>query len=112
MSGQALKIAKQHSYLGVIIDHQLSWKPHVDYVCSKAMKQIGLLSRNLHTCPKALKELSYIQFVLPILDYASSIWDPYHQNLIIKLEMIQRKAARFIFNQPWRRNVRGSCYNH
>ena len=63
---------------------------------------------NLHTCPKALKELSYNQFVLPILDYASSIWDPYHQNLIIKLKMIQHKAARYIFNQPWRRNVRDS----
>ena len=107
-SGQALKIVKQHSYLGVIIDHQLSWKPHVDYVCSKATKQIGLLNHNLHTCPKALKELSYNQFVLPILDYASSIWDPYHQNLIVKLEMIQHKAARYIFNQPWRRNVRDS----
>ena len=58
MSGQALKIVKQHSYLGVIIDHHLSWKPHVDYVCSKAMKQIGFLNRNLNTCPKALKELS------------------------------------------------------
>ena len=45
MSGQALKIFKQYSYLGVIIDHQLSWKPHVDYMCRKAMKQIGLLNR-------------------------------------------------------------------
>ena len=69
MSGQALKIAKLHSYLGLIIDHQLLWRPHVDYVCSKAMKQIGLLNHNLHTCPKALKDLSYNQ---PILDYASS----------------------------------------
>ena len=32
MSGQVLKIAERHSYLGVIIDHQLSWKPHIDYV--------------------------------------------------------------------------------
>ena len=31
MSGQDLQIVEQHPYLGVIIDHQLSWKPHVDY---------------------------------------------------------------------------------
>jgi len=48
------------------------------YTSGKAMKQIGFLSRNLHDCSKTLKELSYKQFVLPILEYASSIWDPYH----------------------------------
>ena len=47
MSGQDLKIVKQHPYLGVIIDHQLSWKLHVDYVRDKAMKPIGFLNRNL-----------------------------------------------------------------
>ena len=90
MSRQDLKIVKQHPYLGVIIDHQLSWKPHVDYACGKAMKQIGFffLNRNLRACSKPLKELSYKQFVLPILDYASSVWDPYHQGNINKLEMI------------------------
>ena len=41
MSGQDHKIVEQHPYLGVIIDYQLSGKPHVDYVQGKAMKQIG-----------------------------------------------------------------------
>ena len=31
MSGQVLRTVKQHSYLGVIIDHQLSWKPRIEY---------------------------------------------------------------------------------
>ena len=52
------------------------------------MKLIGLLNRNSHTCSEELKELSYKQFVLPVLDYALSIWDPYYQNQINKLEMI------------------------
>jgi len=38
MLGQDLKIVEQHPCLGVIIDHQLSYKPHVDYVQGKAMK--------------------------------------------------------------------------
>ena len=74
MSGQVLKNVEQHSYLGVIIDHQLSWKMHIDYVCGKAMKLIGFLNRNLHTCLKELKELSCKQFVLPVLDYALTIY--------------------------------------
>ena len=31
LSGQDLQIVEQHPYLRVIIDHQLSWKPPVDY---------------------------------------------------------------------------------
>jgi len=80
MSDQVLNTVEQHLYLGVI-DHKLSWEPHVYYVCGKVMKLIGFLNRNLHNCPKTLKELSYKQFVLPVLDYASS----YHQNQIKKL---------------------------
>ena len=29
MSGQALNIVERHSYLGVIIDHKLSWQPRM-----------------------------------------------------------------------------------
>ena len=74
------------------------------------MKLIGFLNRNLHTCSKELKELNYKQFVLPALDYASSIWDryPYHQNQINKLETIPHRAVCYVLNQPWRRNVRDS----
>ena len=52
MSGQALTIIEQHSYVRVIIDHKLSWQPHVDYVCGKAMKLIGFLNRNLRIAQK------------------------------------------------------------
>ena len=100
MSGQVLKIVEQHSYLGVIIDHQLSWKPYINYVCDKAMKLIGFLNRNLHTCSRELKELSFKLFVSPVLDYASSIWDPYHHNERNRLEIIQHSAARYVLNQP------------
>ena len=79
MSGQILRTVEQLSYLGVIMEHQLSWKPHIEYICCKAMKPIRFLNCNLNSCSKELKELSYKQFVLPVLDYALSIWNPYHQ---------------------------------
>ena len=43
----------------------------IDYEQGKAMKQIGFLNCNLHACSKTLKELK--QFVLPILDFVSSV---------------------------------------
>ena len=77
-------------------------------MCSKAARLLGFLQRNLRNCPRTLKELSYKQFVLPVLDYAASIWDPYHHKNINKIEMIQHRAARFVLGCPWRRDNRDS----
>ena len=32
----------------------------------------------------------------PILEYATQVWDPHQQNLIYKLEMVQRREARWV----------------
>ena len=41
---RTLKVSK-FNYLGTILDEQLMWKEHVDMVCSKVNKRLGLLSR-------------------------------------------------------------------
>jgi len=46
----------------------------------------------------------YEQLLLPSIKYCSSIWDPYHQASIDKLEMIQHHAAQFVLNRPWHRS--------
>ena len=35
------------------------------------------------------------------MDYCATIWDPYHQGDIKRLEMVQRQAACFVLNRPW-----------
>jgi len=101
--GHTLTLVEQHMYLGVKLDHRLSWHPHV---CSKANKLLGFLKRNLQSCPKYFRELSYKQFIIPVLEYCALIWDPYHQSDINKIEMIQQRAGCFVLKKPWRRNYR------
>ena len=36
--------------------------------------------------------------VRPMLEYASSVWDPHHNNHIASIKKIQRRAVRWIFN--------------
>ena len=50
-----------------------------------------------------LEPCGYLHFVQPILDYSCSIWDPYHQTSIHKLEMIQHRATQVVLNKPWRK---------
>src|SRR5438874_4576399 len=37
--------------------------------------------------------------VRPVVEYSSSVWDPYQAGAINSIEMIQRKAARFCQNR-------------
>ena len=83
-------------YLRVILTDNLSWNVHVDQATKKANNSLAFLRRNLYSCPIYTKVQSYQTLGRPILEYASSAWDPYtHQN-IDKLETVKRHAARFV----------------
>ena len=36
--------------------------------------------------------------VRPLLEYSNTVWDPNQKELIIKIEMIQKRAVRFTTN--------------
>ena len=69
------------------------------FVTKQIVYSVGFQRRNLHHCPPHLKERAYKQIVLPSIEYCSTIWDPYQQTSIHKLEMIQHRAARFVLNR-------------
>jgi len=82
-------------YLGVIIDKHLNCTDHVNMITTKANSVRGFLQ---HKCPSHVKSSPYITYVRPILDNACTVWSPYHQHNISKIEMVQRRAARFVTN--------------
>ena len=43
-----------------------------------------------------MKEAAYKGMVRPILEYGSSVWDPYPDKLQEELEKVQNRAARFV----------------
>jgi hypothetical protein len=94
--GEVLHIVDEAKYLGVTIQSNLSWKPHINNVCKKANSTRGFLQRNLRKCTPKVKEQAYKTYVQPTLEYASSVWDPYTQDQISKVDMVQRRAARFV----------------
>ena len=61
-------------------------------ISRKAGATVGFL-RN---CPKECRRLAYIALVRSRLEYAETVWDPYYQQDIEKLERVQRQAAHFI----------------
>lgn len=62
------------------------------------MRKLGYLRRALAQATHEIKLLAYKTYVIPVLEYASAVWDPHTQVNIDKLQSVQRKAVRFIFN--------------
>ena len=98
LHNQPLSVVNQATYLGVEITSNLSWSPHVNKIANKASQSLGFLKRNLHSAKPSTKTAAYNTIVRPNLEYCSSVWDPYHQKDIDKLENIQRSASRFVTN--------------
>ena len=65
-------------------------------VTRKTNTSLAFLRRNLSSCPSHTKAQSYQSLVRPILEYALTVWDPYTQTNINRLEAVQRRATR-----PW-----------
>ena len=80
------------------ISTDLSWSSNIINISVKANRTIGFLRRNIHSCPKEVKAAAYTTLVRPSIEYARSAWDPYIRNNIHQLEAIQRRAARFVYN--------------
>ena len=96
LASQILECVKEHSYLGIILDQQMIFTSHINHIVSKATKVLNFLKRNLHKCSTSTKATTYISLVRPILEYASSVWDPYQYNKIYIIDRrIQRRAARW-----------------
>ena len=55
-----------------------------------------------------LRSKAYLSIVRPVVEYSSTVWSPHQIGLKSEIEMVQRKAARMVLNQPHRRGQRDS----
>lgn len=98
LHNQAIREVTHTKYLGVIIDSKLSWSQHIKEISNKANRVKGFLQRNLQNCPPSVKANCYKSLIKPILEYACVVWAPYTDKDISLIESVQRRAARFVFN--------------
>ena len=83
-------------YLGVTFTSDLNWNTLISNICTEANRTLGFLRQTLFFCPLDVKEAANKQMVHPIMEYGSSVWDPYTDKLQEELEKIQNRAASFV----------------
>ena len=85
--------------LGVIVSQDLSWSTHYRKICSKAYQTLHMLRRNIpNTADTGLKRVLYLTLVRSQLCYCSQVWSPMYLKDIRVLELVQRRATKYILS--------------
>lgn len=92
-------------YLGVCLQANLQFDTHIAEKISKATKILGCIKHTLYDAPQKAKLMAYTSLCRPILEYADTVWDPTDKQTSYNIEMVQRKAVRFIKKLKGRQSV-------
>lgn len=85
-------------YLGIVIDSDLSWKNHIDYLYKKLLKFTGIFYKlRSRVRPHVLKML-YFNFVYPQLLYGIEVYANSCKSHLEKLTVLNNKLLRIVQN--------------
>ena len=80
----------------MVIDNRLTFSEHISVISRAALTRAKLILKTFTSGNKELLIRAYITYVRPLLEYCSPVWSPHHQNLINKLEHVQRYFSKRI----------------
>ena len=85
--------------LGVIVSDDLSWSLHYEQLSKRAYQMLGLLRRTFTpSISSQSKKLLYLSLIRSRLMYCSQVWRPRLIKDIKTVELIQRRATKYILN--------------
>ena len=97
LCGSPLRRSSTVTDLGVLLDAQLTFSNHIEMLAGRAMRALGFVRRHTRefTSIPAIVAL-YKALVLPIMEYASTVWSPAYSVHKYRLERVQNKFLRYV----------------
>ena len=92
INGTNIEKVKNFNFLGLTINENMSWKPHVDKIANKISKYSGILGRLKHFLPVHILKTIYCSIIQSNLNYSLLAWG-YDCNRLVKL---QKRIIRII----------------
>jgi hypothetical protein len=85
--------------LGVYFTNDLKWHAHIEIIVTKARRTAFALLRSLKSNnPKFLLNM-FKTYVVPILEFACPIFNPYYQKDIESIEKVQRDFVKSVYHR-------------
>ena len=88
-------------YLGVIVDHKLTWIDHITYVKSKISKGIGIMYKARRYLNKISLKNLYHAYIYPYLTYCIEVWGSASKCHLNSLFLLQKKIIRIMTFSPY-----------
>ena len=98
--------------LGEIITTKLCWTLHIDNLIAKASSRLGLLMRTCHfTTNKKQKGSFYLTLVRSIFEICSVVCSPQQASNVAKIDIIQKRAIKWIDGHPLESYTKDEFFN-
>ena len=91
-----LEQVHSHKVLGVIIDDELRWENHIDFVTKKLARGLYLLNRLKIYIDSDARKVFFNAHCLSHINYASTVWGCSAQNHLKKLNILYKRGAKII----------------
>ena len=84
-------------FLGVLIDSNLTWKPHILQLAQKVARHYAVLNRIRYKINAKVMLTLYDTMILPYISYCAIVWAGSATMYLRKLHIIQKKVLRLVF---------------
>ena len=95
----------QIKYLGVILDRNLNWHAHVDYLVTKLSSAAGIMYKVRNYLPIDARLLVYETLAKSYLQYGITAWGSCAPTTLNRLQTIQNRIIRNMTYSPPRTNL-------
>ena len=98
LNGIPIKRVEAVKYLGVVIDSNISWSSHTDYLCNKISSRIGILKRIMPCLTLPSVQTVYKTTIQPLFDFCGVVWGTGSESSLLRLQRLQNRAGRVILS--------------
>ena len=82
--------------LGVIIDNNLSWTPHMNSLCKKISIKTFQLSKIKHFVNFHARKIFFHAHIQSLIDYGSALWDSASKDSLKPLHSLYKRSLKLI----------------
>ena len=86
-----IKRVQMVQYLRLIVDENLYWNAHVDYVCMSLVKFFGIFNHVKHFVSKRIARQLYFSFIYSRINYGIEVYGSCGDEHVSKLQVMQNK---------------------
>ena len=112
LNNTAITYVNSYKFLGVTFDNRLSFTNHIDHICNKVSKSIGILYKLKEYLPLQSMISLYYSLIYPYFSYGVLVWGGTFESHLNRIVILQKRALRIMNNTEYRSHTNELFYEN